>query len=79
YDVIGSMEERRQGTRADLLGLEGKVEKQVFTELLQGKLPAGSDLTRIQDGAHNHRPAEDLTFTAPNTVSMLAMLGGDTP
>ena len=39
YYVIGSMEERWQGKGAEALGLEGKVDKQVFTELLQGKLP----------------------------------------
>ncbi len=66
---------RVKGT--ELLGLEGKVDKQVFTELLQGKLPDGSDLTRIQDGVNKHRPGYDLTFSAPKSVSMLAMLGGD--
>lgn len=76
YYVIGSMEERWQGKGAELLGLEGKVDKQVFTELL-GKLPDGSDLTRIQDGVNKHRPGYDLTFSAPKSVSMLAMLGGD--
>ncbi|HCM8134181.1 TPA: conjugative relaxase, partial [Klebsiella pneumoniae] len=77
YYVIGSMEERWQGKGAEALGLEGKVDKQVFTELLQGKLPDGSDLTRIQDGVNKHRPGYDLTFSAPKSVSMLAMLGGD--
>ncbi|WP_159307431.1 MobF family relaxase, partial [Klebsiella pneumoniae] len=41
------------------------------------KLPDGSDLTRIQDGVNKHRPGYDLTFSAPKSVSMLAMLGGD--
>lgn len=77
YYVIGSMEERWQGKGAEALGLEGKVDKQVFTELLQGKLPDGSDLTRMQDGVNKHRPGYDLTFSAPKSVSMLAMLGGD--
>ncbi len=77
YYVIGSMDERWQGKGAEALGLEGKVDKQVFTELLQGKLPDGSDLTRIQDGVNKHRPGYDLTFSAPKSVSMLAMLGGD--
>lgn len=35
YYVIGSMEERWQGKGAEALGLEGKVDKQIFTELLQ--------------------------------------------
>ncbi|HGV9240608.1 TPA: conjugative transfer relaxase/helicase TraI [Klebsiella aerogenes] len=77
YYVIGSMEERWQGKGAEALGLEGKVDKQVFTDLLQGKLPDGSDLTRMQDGVNKHRPGYDLTFSAPKSVSMLAMLGGD--
>lgn len=77
YYVTGSMEERWQGKGAEVLGLEGKVDKQVFTELLQGKLPDGSDLTRMQDGVNKHRPGYDLTFSAPKSVSMLAMLGGD--
>ncbi|MCP6689685.1 relaxase domain-containing protein, partial [Klebsiella pneumoniae] len=49
----------------------------LFTELLKGKLPDGSDLTRIQDGANKHRPGYDLTFSAPKSVSVMAMLGGD--
>ncbi|HFS7827579.1 TPA: MobF family relaxase, partial [Klebsiella pneumoniae] len=44
---------------------------------LKGKLPDGSDLTRMQDGENKHRPGYDLTFSAPKSVSMLAMLGGD--
>ncbi|MFW8253937.1 relaxase domain-containing protein, partial [Klebsiella pneumoniae] len=77
YYVIGSMEERGQGKGAEVRGREGKVDKQVFTELLLGKLPDGSDLTRIQDGANRHRPGYDLTFSAPKSVSVMAMLGGD--
>ncbi|PLI52421.1 conjugative transfer relaxase/helicase TraI [Klebsiella pneumoniae] len=78
YYVIGSMEERWQGKGAEALGLDGKaVDKAVFTELLKGKLPDGSDLTRMQDGENKHRPGYDLTFSAPKSVSMLAMLGGD--
>lgn len=53
------------------------MDKALFTELLKGKLPDGSDLTRIQDGANKHRPGYDLTFSAPKSVSVMAMLGGD--
>lgn len=78
YYVIGSMEERWQGKGAEALGLDGKaVDKAVFTEILKGKLPDGSDLTRMQDGANKHRPGYDLTFSAPKSVSVMAMLGGD--
>lgn len=48
YYVIGSMDERWQGKGAEALGLDGKVDKQVFTDLLKGKLPDGSDLTRCR-------------------------------
>ena len=69
YYVIGSMEERWQGKGAEALGLEGKVDKQIFTELLQGKLPDGSDLTRIQDGVNKHRPGYDLTFSGARIIA----------
>ncbi|RLM11820.1 conjugative transfer relaxase/helicase TraI [Gibbsiella quercinecans] len=77
YYVIGSMDERWQGKGAEALGLDGKVDKQVFTNLLKGKLPDGSDLTRMQDGVNKHRPGYDLTFSAPKSVSVMAMIGGD--
>lgn len=77
YYVIGSMDERWQGKGAEALGLEGKVDKQVVTELLKGKLPDGSDLTRMQNGENKHRPGYDLTFSAPKSVSVMAMAGGD--
>ncbi|WP_159332522.1 MobF family relaxase, partial [Klebsiella pneumoniae] len=45
--------------------------------LLEGRLPDGADLSRMQDGSNKHRPGYDLTFSAPKSVSMMAMLGGD--
>lgn len=78
YYVIGSMDERWQGKGAEALGLEGKaVDKALFTAMLNGKLPDGSDLSRLQDGVNKHRPGYDLTFSAPKSVSVMAMLGGD--
>lgn len=59
------------------LGLQGSVDKDVFTRLLEGRLPDGADLSRMQDGSNKHRPGYDLTFSAPKSVSMMAMLGGD--
>ncbi|ELI6069991.1 conjugative relaxase, partial [Escherichia coli] len=43
----------------------------------EGRLPDGADLSRMQDGSNKHRPGYDLTFSAPKSVSMMAMLGGD--
>lgn len=31
----------------------------------------------MQDGSNKHRPGYDLTFSAPKSVSMMAILGGD--
>lgn len=77
YYVLGSMGERWAGQGAEQLGLQGSVDKDVFTRLLEGRLPDGADLSRMQDGRNRHRPGYDLTFSAPKSVSMMAMLGGD--
>ncbi|HHU8754622.1 TPA: MobF family relaxase [Escherichia coli] len=71
------MGERWAGRGAEQLGLQGSVDKDVFTRLLEGKLPDGADLSRMQDGSNKHRPGYDLTFSAPKSVSVMAMLGGD--
>lgn len=76
YYVLGSMGERWAGQGAEQLGLQGGVDKDVFTRLLEGRLPDGADLSRMQDGSNKHRPGYDLTFSAPKSVSMMAMLGG---
>ncbi|EHT6202751.1 relaxase domain-containing protein [Escherichia coli] len=45
YYVLGSMGERWAGRGAEQLGLQGSVDKDVFTRLLEGKLPDGADLS----------------------------------
>ncbi len=50
YYVLGSMGERWAGRGAEQLGLQGSVDKDVFTRLLEGRLPDGADLSRMQDG-----------------------------
>ncbi|EBQ5842065.1 conjugative transfer relaxase/helicase TraI [Salmonella enterica subsp. enterica serovar Brandenburg] len=77
YYVLGSMEERWAGKGAEQLGLQGAVDKDVFTRVLEGRLPDGADLSRQQDGSNKHRPGYDLTFSAPKSVSLMAMLAGD--
>ncbi|EJK1259059.1 conjugative transfer relaxase/helicase TraI [Salmonella enterica] len=78
YYVIGSMGERWAGKGAEALGLSQGVDQKVFTRVLEGRLPDGSDLSRQQDGMNKHRPGYDLTFSAPKSISVMAMLGGDT-
>ncbi|MEN4128679.1 conjugative transfer relaxase/helicase TraI [Serratia marcescens] len=77
YYVLGSMDERWVGQGAEALGLTGKVDVKDFVAVLEGKLPDGSDLTRMVGGENKHRPGYDLTFSAPKGISVLAMLGGD--
>lgn len=78
YYVIESLDECWQGAGAAALGLEGKkVDKALFTALLHGRLPDGVDLSRFQGKANRHRPGYDLTFSAPKSVSVIAMLDGD--
>ena len=77
YYVLGSMDDRWYGAGAALLGLKGAVDRETFTQALKGRLPDGADLSRMQDGGNKHRPGYDLTFSAPKSVSIMAMLGGD--
>ena len=62
------------GNGAEALGLHGVVEEQAFVDVLSGKLPDGSEIT----AAHGeHRPGLDMTFSAPKSVSLLALVGKD--
>lgn len=72
-------QERSQwwGQGAAALGLSGTVDAARFTELLQGHLPDGQQLGKKVDGELLHRPGFDLTFSAPKSVSLLALLGED--
>jgi conjugative relaxase-like TrwC/TraI family protein len=63
------------GKGADAYGLEGQVKADSFERVLEGELPDG---TMRQAGTHGqNRPGMDLTFSAPKSVSLLALVGGD--
>ena len=68
------------GRGAEELGLKGPVDPDTFRAVLEGKVPDGSD-TRLgrrgKDGEITHRPGRDLTFSAPKSVSIAALVGGD--
>ena len=68
------------GRGAEELGLRGPVDPGTFREVLEGRVPDGSD-TRLgrrgKDGEIIHRPGRDLTFSAPKSVSIAALIGGD--
>ena len=66
------------GKGADALGLSGPVDPDVFTAILEGRVPDGPRLGRPgKDGEIVHRPGRDLTLSAPKSVSLAALVGGD--
>jgi conjugative relaxase-like TrwC/TraI family protein len=73
---------RWYGRGARELGLIGKVDKEVFVQLLDGKIQ-GYQLGRVvkdENGKDKieHRPGYDLTFSAPKSVSIMAEVFGKT-
>jgi len=68
------------GKGAEELGLTGPVDPGTFRAVLEGRVPDGSD-TRLgrrgKDGEITHRPGRDLTLSAPKSVSLAALVGGD--
>ena len=68
------------GTGAAELGLDGEVDAGAFRAVLEGKVPDGSGTElgrRGKDGEIAHRPGRDLTFSAPKSVSLVGLVGGD--
>ncbi len=66
------------GKGAEALNLNGPVDPATFKAILAGKVPNGPQLGRPgKDGATTHRPGRDLTFSAPKSVSLAALVGGD--
>nr|WP_172690020.1 MobF family relaxase [Serratia marcescens]SAY46608.1 Multifunctional conjugation protein TraI [Serratia marcescens] len=78
YYFIGEMATEWLGTGAESLGLEGPVKGEVFRAVLEGHLPDGGDLSHMKNGKNTHQPGIDLTFSAPKSVSVLALVAGDT-
>ncbi len=68
------------GKGAEELGLTGPVDPDTFRAVLEGKVPDGSGTElgrRGKDGEILHRPGRDLTLSAPKSVSLAALVGGD--
>ncbi|MGV3582857.1 MAG: MobF family relaxase [Methylophilus sp.] len=63
------------GNGAEKIGLSGEVKFDDFKSLLDGKLPDGS---QIHNAAEGRRGGTDLTFSAPKSVSIQALIGDDT-
>ncbi|MBU2804897.1 relaxase domain-containing protein, partial [Acidithiobacillus ferridurans] len=64
------------GKLAEELGLSGAVSDKVLQDILEGRLPDG---TIFADAAKNpeRRAGNDLTLSAPKSVSIMALAGGD--
>ena len=65
------------GKGAEDLGLQGVIDQMQFERLLEGILPNGQVIGLQKNGEYNHRAGFDITFSAPKTVSLLALLVGD--
>ena len=68
------------GKGAEELGLSGPVDSDTFKAVLEGRVPDGTDrqLGRLdKDGTIHHRPGRDITLSAPKSVSLAALIGGD--
>ena len=84
YYAAGDPEHRQAsawaGRGAAALGLDGEVDGETFRTVLEGHVPDGSGrrLGRVgKDGTVAHRPGRDLTLSAPKSVSLAALVGGD--
>ncbi|MGW8277542.1 MobF family relaxase [Xanthomonas axonopodis] len=67
-----------QGQGAQVLGLTGPVEQSQLSRLLDGQLPNGERIQTTFDPTDNKkRMGLDLTFSAPKSVSMQALVAGD--
>jgi len=66
-----------QGKGAQLLGLTGEVNQKQFTAVLKGDFGPGIKLAKSVRKDAKSRAGEDLTFSAPKSVSIQALVGKD--
>jgi len=77
FEIIQEDKGEWHGKGAELLQLNGKIEPAQLDAMLKGHLPDGANLKTTQHGKETNRPGLDLTFGAPKSVSILALMGGD--
>jgi conjugative relaxase-like TrwC/TraI family protein len=73
------------GKGASELGLAGAIDDTVFASMLEGQtyekdgdsVKPGRLMGRYVDGERQHRPGLDLTFSAPKSLSVAALVYGD--
>jgi conjugative relaxase-like TrwC/TraI family protein len=87
YDERRKVQGEWQGRGAELLGLRGNVASEQFEAVREGLLPEIGEFLRPRHGADrvNNEGSEqskarslyDLTFSAPKSISIQALVGGD--
>jgi len=78
YYTKGTDEHSEWGGKiAAELGLEGKVDPDVFKDLLAGKFGDQQLGRRRADGNIQHHPGWDFAVNAPKSVSIMALVAGD--
>ena len=75
YYIQGQAPTEWLGNGAAAQGLTGEVDKADFTRLLEGTMQDGTQMAVGGDGSR--RAATDFTFSAPKSVSLQALVGGD--
>ncbi|MCL6336268.1 conjugative relaxase [Pectobacterium carotovorum subsp. carotovorum] len=66
------------GKAAEILGLSGEVSPEDFIRMLEGRINPDTHLGRVAKGGElEHVPGWDFTFSAPKSLSILALVGGD--
>ena len=65
------------GRGAAQLGLSGEIQREQFSHLLHGRTPTGEVLPGRTVRLTSHRAGLDLTFSAPKSISIAALVGGD--
>lgn len=77
YYFTSELSTQWQGESSLRLGLEGSVKQDDLMRVLTGALPNGAVIGRqTAAGELKHRGGYDLTFSAPKSVSYLALVGG---
>ncbi|HCB2859825.1 conjugative transfer relaxase/helicase TraI [Klebsiella aerogenes] len=77
YYFLGEADSRWMGKGAEALGLDGPVRQEDFERALQGLFQGDVDITRTSGGKNAHRGGYDLTLSAPKSVSVMAVVLGD--
>jgi conjugative relaxase-like TrwC/TraI family protein len=87
YDQNRTVEGKWHGRGAELLGLKGEVTSEDFEAVRQGLDPQTGEFLRQRHGADRiasngeeqskARSLYDMTFSAPKSVSVMAIVGGD--